>query len=85
MQILLTGASGFIGQHILQALLAEGHQVVGCVRQPSVWQARFPQVKWLSCDYSHDHNPQVWLPRLSDIDVVINAVDFREFSYAIAW
>ena len=74
MQILLTGASGFIGQHLLSALLAEGHQIVGCVRQPERWQTQFPDVKWLECDYSQDHNPQVWLSRLDQIDVVINAV-----------
>lgn len=32
MRILVTGASGFIGGHVLQALLAAGHQVVACVR-----------------------------------------------------
>jgi uncharacterized protein YbjT (DUF2867 family)/uncharacterized membrane protein YphA (DoxX/SURF4 family) len=74
MQILLTGASGFIGQHFLSALVAEGHQVVACVRQPQQWQARFPEVKWLACDYRQDHDPHVWLPRLEQIEVVINAV-----------
>ena len=74
MQIFLTGASGFIGQHLLSALLAEGHQVVAAVRKTEQWQARFPEVKWISCDYSKDHDPQVWLPRLTDIEVVINAV-----------
>ncbi len=74
MQIFLTGASGFIGQHLLSALLAEGHQVVAGVRHPEQWLARFPEVKWISCDYSKDHDPQVWLPRLTNIDVVINAV-----------
>ncbi|MDM8559188.1 NAD(P)H-binding protein [Candidatus Parabeggiatoa sp. HSG14] len=74
MKILLTGASGFIGQHLLSALQAEGHQIVACVRRPERWQTRFPEVKWLSCDYSKDHDSQVWLPRLADIDVVINAV-----------
>jgi len=57
-----------------EALLAKKHEVVGCVRQPSVWQARFPEVKWLCCDYSKDHHLEDWLPRLSDIEVVINAV-----------
>ncbi|WP_229493392.1 NAD-dependent epimerase/dehydratase family protein [Massilia arenae] len=32
MRILLTGASGFIGQHLLQALLTEGHHVVCALR-----------------------------------------------------
>jgi len=35
MRILLTGASGFIGQHLLHALLAEGHDVVCAVRHPA--------------------------------------------------
>jgi len=74
MQILLTGATGFIGQHLLSALLADGHQIVACVRQPERWQGRFPKVKWMRCDYKKDHDPLVWLPRLSNIDVVINAV-----------
>ncbi len=74
MPILLTGATGFIGQHLLSALLADGHQIVACVRQPERWQGRFPKVKWMRCDYKKDHDPLVWLPRLSNIDVVINAV-----------
>jgi uncharacterized protein YbjT (DUF2867 family)/uncharacterized membrane protein YphA (DoxX/SURF4 family) len=74
MQILLTGASGFIGQHLLSGLLASGHQIVGCVRQPEAWQARFPNVKWLACDYAKDHDPKIWLSRLKHIEVVINAV-----------
>jgi uncharacterized protein YbjT (DUF2867 family) len=74
MQILLTGASGFIGQHLLAALLGEGHQIIGCVRHIEPWQVRFPEVKWLNCDYTQDKNPQVWLARLTGIDVVINAV-----------
>jgi NADH dehydrogenase len=32
MRIFLTGATGFIGGHILRALLAHGHQVTCLVR-----------------------------------------------------
>jgi uncharacterized protein YbjT (DUF2867 family) len=74
MKILLTGATGFIGQHLLSALLTEGHHIVACVRHPQPWQTRFPKVNWISCDYQQDHHPQTWLPRLSNIDIVINAV-----------
>ncbi len=35
MKILLTGATGYIAKRLLPALLAEGHEVVCCVRDAS--------------------------------------------------
>jgi nucleoside-diphosphate-sugar epimerase len=35
MRILVTGASGFIGSHLVSALLAAGHQVAGLTRNPN--------------------------------------------------
>jgi uncharacterized protein YbjT (DUF2867 family) len=35
MNVLLTGATGYIGQHLLRSLLAAGHHVTCCVRSPS--------------------------------------------------
>ncbi len=74
MNILLTGASGFVGQNLLSALVSEGNKVVACVRDTKKWQARFPEIECLQCDFSKDHSPDVWVPRLKGIDLVINAV-----------
>ena len=77
MRILLTGASGFIGQHLLQALLAEGHHVVCAVRRPKT--STEPRLSYIHADFANDTDKSVWLARLNGIDVVINTVGiFRE-------
>jgi uncharacterized protein YbjT (DUF2867 family) len=77
MRILLTGASGFIGQHLLRALLAEGHHVVCAVR--TVKTSTDPRLAYIHADFTKDTDKAAWLARLSGIDAVINAVGiFRE-------
>ncbi len=77
MRILLTGASGFIGRHLQAALLAEGHSVV-CASRSAPKQAN-PRLSYLHADFSKDTDKSVWLARLRDIDVLINAVGiFKE-------
>lgn len=77
MRILLTGASGFIGQHLLRALLAEGHHVVCAVRK--VKTSADPRLTFVHADFTKDTDKSVWLARLDDVDVVVNAVGiFRE-------
>ncbi|MBQ5938758.1 SDR family oxidoreductase [Massilia sp. AB1] len=77
MRILLTGASGFIGQHLLQALLAEGHQVVCAMRKPK--SDSDPRITTIHADFANDTEQSTWLARLSGIDAVINTVGiFRE-------
>jgi uncharacterized protein YbjT (DUF2867 family) len=77
MRILLTGASGFIGQHLLHALLAEGHDVVCAVRR--VKESSDPRLSFIHADFTKDNDKSVWLARLSGIDAVINTVGiFRE-------
>lgn len=77
MRILLTGASGFIGQHLLCALLAEGHHVVCAVR--TVKASTEPRLTFVHADFTKDTDKSAWLARLSGIDAVINAVGiFRQ-------
>ena len=77
MRILLTGASGFIGQHLLQALLAEGHHVVCAVRTPK--SSQDPRCSYVHADFAKDTDKSVWLARLSGVEAVINTVGiFRE-------
>jgi uncharacterized protein YbjT (DUF2867 family) len=67
MRVLLCGASGFLGRHILAALQAQGHTVVcaGSMRNAH---------NQLRVDYAQDTSVAAWLPRLEGIDAVINAV-----------
>lgn len=75
MNILLCGASGFVGQRIAQALRAAGHSVVGTRsgQRPSGQPGRADDAT-IVADFKQDTEASVWLPRLAGIDAVINAV-----------
>jgi len=77
MRILLTGASGFIGRHLLQALLDAGHHVVCTARRPRA--SSDARLVYIHADFAHDTQQTTWLARLSGIDAVVNTVGiFRE-------
>ncbi|HPQ95309.1 MAG: NAD-dependent epimerase/dehydratase family protein [Thiothrix sp.] len=61
MNILLTGASGFIGQHLSTALTVQGHTVVPCSRRHGH-------------DFAHMTRVEDWHPLLTGVDAAINAV-----------
>ena len=61
MNILLTGATGFIGNHLDTSLRASGHTVTGVSKSTG-------------CDYRELTDSMAWLPHLDGIDVVINSV-----------
>lgn len=71
--MLVTGASGFIGSHLIQALLRAGHEVRACARDVERLSARFPGAHCLACDFRHDLDAQAWLPRVQGVDAVVNA------------
>lgn len=67
MRILICGASGFVGRHFAHSLSAIGHTIIRAVRTPQSAQD-------LAVDFSRDTSIALWQSRLSNIDVVINAV-----------
>lgn len=74
MNVLVTGATGFIASQIVTDLLAKGHSVTCCVRNPDYAKNFFPKAKMITCQFIKDTSPEIWLPRLKNIDVVINCV-----------
>ncbi len=74
MNVLITGANGFIGSHLTDVLLNAGHKVTACVRNPTAAKQRWPNIKAIEANFTQDHSIDTWLPRLQDIDIVINAV-----------
>lgn len=74
MVVLLIGADGFIGRHLVDALLAARHEVVCAVRHPKAQPSRDPHVRRIEADFTRDLSAADWLPRLAGIDVVVNAV-----------
>ena len=72
-RVLVTGASGLIGGALVRALHAAGHFVIGAARRAAA-PPQIPADAWLRIDYTHAQSVADWLPRLRDVDAVINAV-----------
>jgi len=73
LRILVLGAGGFIGRHIVAELLKAGHQPVGAVRREADFARAFPGVAAVACDLARDVSVADWLPRLAGVDAVVNA------------
>src|SRR5690606_20276636 len=73
MRILVTGATGFIGQHLVPCLLAAGHDVIAVSRnaQSAVQYEWYAKVSFLALDL-HAHE---FVPSLADLgapDVLVH-------------
>ncbi|MGZ8993289.1 MAG: SDR family oxidoreductase, partial [Burkholderiaceae bacterium] len=70
MVVLVTGASGFIGSAVVDALRAAGHRVIkGTHRQNATSDA-----DTVAVDFTRDFDPAAWRGRLRGVDAVVNAV-----------
>jgi nucleoside-diphosphate-sugar epimerase len=70
MRFLVTGGTGFIGSHLVRALVAAGHHVTALVRDPRKAAAAFPPgVELLAGDLSLFERPDL---TLAPADVVVH-------------
>lgn len=72
MRIMVLGAGGFIGRHIVADLLDHGHEVTAVVRRPGLERA-FPGIRVVALDLAAATDPALWRPLLADVDAVVNA------------
>lgn len=82
MRVLVLGALGFIGRHVVIALQARGHQVRAVVR-PGRGSEVGPGIEAIECDLASDNDPARWLPRLAGVDAVVNAAGVLKGSEAV--
>lgn len=80
MKILVTGAYGFIGSHIVAGLVATGHEVIGCGRNVALGRRLIPHIDWIACDLNRDTSPADWLGRLDGVDAAINCAGILQAS-----
>lgn len=71
MRVLVTGAYGFIGSQVVNALRQKGHDVFCGVRGSSVSRG-LADLPVIECDLERDTQVEDWLPRLDNIDAVVN-------------
>lgn len=72
LHVLVTGASGFVGRHLVGALLARGHRVRAVARREDAARAMpwFDQVEFVSADI---HDPQLNVNALCEgIDALVH-------------
>src|SRR5690242_11684324 len=65
LRVLVTGASGFLGRHLVAELRRRGHETVAAGRGSK---------NGMRVDFSRDFDVDAWVGRLGGIDAVVNAV-----------
>lgn len=70
-KVLVTGADGFIGRAIVEALLLAGHEVVACTHRLSP-RTDVPGVRRVAIDFREACAEAAWRPLLEGIGAVVN-------------
>ncbi len=71
-RILVTGANGFIGQHLCDHLAATGREVIACVRSQSAMPAKHPSANVRTIVVQDLATEERWPELLSEVDAVIH-------------
>jgi len=72
MNILILGATGFIGSVVAARLVEDGHAVTGLGRNPTRARLKQPAIDWRRGDLSRMTTPEDWDDILRDQHVVVN-------------
>jgi uncharacterized protein YbjT (DUF2867 family)/uncharacterized membrane protein YphA (DoxX/SURF4 family) len=72
MNVLLLGATGFIGRHVCARLLQGAHNVTAAVRNVESAKRRFPGIRTFYVDMNRMTAPADWASLLNGIDAVVN-------------
>jgi len=73
MRVLVLGAGGFIGRHIVGDLLDAGHEVVGTARSIEVLSRAFPKARFVAINLAQAVRTEDWQRHLAGVEVIVNA------------
>ncbi|GAB6143771.1 TIGR01777 family oxidoreductase [Desulfocicer niacini] len=78
MNIIITGASGFVGTRLTETLLAGGHTMTGIGTSRTHPRITTDKLKWIPADTTR---PGPWQDAVPDADVIINLTGKNIFGY----
>lgn len=71
MKVLVLGGNGFIGSHVVDALLAAGHEVNVFDRMHELWRSPLPGVQYFLGDFS---DSSLLAESMQNVDVVVHLI-----------
>lgn len=73
MRILVLGAGGFIGRHIVSELQSAGHDVIGVARTTDALCEAFPDASFVRMDLTRAVTPGDWDSKLVGVEAIVNS------------